>query len=208
MFIIISHIFWQHILCIGTLEGSCIHPAGLRAQRPNLSRGDRPSAMASGLSLWLASMMVSLFPEAMDRPVVGLGFLAFSACLDHLLLYEGFPLRALCPVLVATAVGLGPLLCDAVGALTDGRRQLDQWRAKSDPGQSRSGIGAVQTRDSPRCWKGFVSIGSNTQSSWRLMTWSAMTTSHQSKPFDLASTGHRSRGRRAVSVTIDGGYLL
>ena len=82
--------------------------------------------MASGLSLWLASMMVSLFPEAMDRPVVGLGFLAFSACLDHLLLYEGFPLRALCPVLVATAVGLGPLLCDAVGALTDGRRQLDQ----------------------------------------------------------------------------------
>ena len=53
-----------------------------------------------------------------------------------------------------------------------------------------------------------------------------MTTSHQSKPFELirepdsgddaagylgehkVSTGHRSRGRRAVSVTIDGGYLL
>ena len=55
----------------------------------------------------------STFPEAADHPVVAVGFLAMSAAL------EGSPLRGLCQRLVALAVALGPLLCDACGALCD-----------------------------------------------------------------------------------------
>ena len=50
-------------------------------------------------------------------PVTGLGFLALSAALDHLLLFEGNPLRSLCPRLPLL---LGPAVCDACGALSEG----------------------------------------------------------------------------------------
>ena len=83
--------------------------------------------MVAALALWLTSQLVdsqtarnSAFPEASDHPVVAIGFLAMSAALDHLLLYEGSPLRVLCPKLSDLAGSLGPMLCDACGALCDG----------------------------------------------------------------------------------------
>ena len=67
-------------------------------------------------------------PYSPKGPVIAVGFLAMSAALDHLLLYEGCPLRDLCPCLVSLAVALGPALCDACGG-------LKEWRATWIPGQ-------------------------------------------------------------------------
>ena len=83
--------------------------------------------MVAPLALGLASLMLeaqnarnAVFPEAIHCPVIALGFLAFSAALDHLLLFEGNPLRGYCPRLVALTAAIGPLSCDACGALAEG----------------------------------------------------------------------------------------
>ena len=83
--------------------------------------------MMAHLALWIASMVLdaqlarnAVFPEATDSPVICLGALAMSAALDHLLLYEGCPLRGWCVRLVAMAVDLGPALCDTRGAMAEG----------------------------------------------------------------------------------------
>lgn len=83
------------------------------------------AAMAA--AIWLTNLLLdaqtarnSVFPEGADSPVIAVGFLAMSAALDHLLLYEGCPLRGLCPCLVSLAVALGPALCDACGGLREG----------------------------------------------------------------------------------------
>lgn len=83
--------------------------------------------MAAALALWLVNLLLdaqtarnSLFPEAADTPIIAVGFLAMSAALDHILLYENCPLRGLCPRLVPLESALGPALCDACGALAEG----------------------------------------------------------------------------------------
>ena len=84
-------------------------------------------AMSDHLAQWVAYLVLdaqlarnSLFPEAAHSPVVGLGSLAVSAALDHLLLFENCPLRSRCQRLLNMAVALGPAMCDVCGALSEG----------------------------------------------------------------------------------------
>ena len=60
------------------------------------------------------------FPEAIGSPVIGLLLMSFSLALDHFLMSEGNPLRALSLQLVQFANALGQLACESTAAMAEG----------------------------------------------------------------------------------------
>jgi hypothetical protein len=88
--------------------------------------------MISGLALWFLHLCMdaqnarnSLWPELAESPVIMLTLVSLCATLDQLLLFPDNPLKHLVPRLDAFAMGLGPMACETLAAMSEGDASFD-----------------------------------------------------------------------------------